>query len=75
MAIESLLALREVNMEELRTPQMIGDTVVQLEVNFLAPVCNIRIVHALHEHGPRVSMVCGGAFWLWVRLGVEGPSY
>lgn len=37
---------------------------MQLELNFLEPISNIRIIHTLHKHSPAMRMVR----WYAVRL-------
>jgi hypothetical protein len=50
---------------------MIWDTLVQLELYLLAPIRDIRIVNALDKHRPRMRVICGHAFWFWIRDGIE----
>lgn len=54
---------------------MVGDTVVQLKMNLLAPICNICVVDAFYKHCPGMSVVGGGAFGLGIGLGVERFGY
>ena len=76
MAMSQLiLAHRMGEVEGAHTPQVVRDTVMQLEMDLFAPIRDIRIIDAFYEHGPGVSMVGGGAFRLGVRLRVEGSGY
>ena len=47
---------------------------MEFELNFLAPVCDICVFHALHKYRPRMRVVGWHAFWLWIRDGVEGSG-
>ena len=51
---------------------MILDRFMELELHFLAPVCDIPVIDPLHEDCPRVCMVGGGTGWLGIRLIVKG---
>jgi len=54
------------------TAQRVGNTLMQLKLDLLTPIRNIRVINALHKHSPRMRVVGGGTFRLWVRLGIEG---
>jgi hypothetical protein len=58
-----------------RTSQMILDRFMELELHFLAPICDIPVIDPLHEYCPRVCMVGGGSRWFGIRLIVEGLCY
>lgn len=54
-----------------RTAHMVGDGLVQLELHPAQPVCDVDIVDALDEDGPRVRVVVGDAGGLGVGLFVK----
>lgn len=62
-------------MRVVHTPQMVRNTVMQLEMNLFTPISDIRVINTLHKDGPGVSMVSGGAFRLGVCFWVERPGY
>jgi hypothetical protein len=47
---------------------------VQLELDFLQPVCYVLVIYTLDEHIPAVCVIFWHALRFWVRDWVEGAS-
>ncbi len=41
---------------------------MEFELHLLAPIRDVGIIHSLHKHGPRMSMIRRCALWLWIVL-------
>ena len=68
----------------IRTPYMIRDRLVKLELHAPQPVGYVGVVNALDKHLPRMCVVIGNAWRFGVRLFIEdtggravdeGPEY
>jgi hypothetical protein len=54
-----------------RTSEWVGDGLVEFELHFLEPVCDVRVVYALHKDRPRVRVIGGRSLGLRIRDWIE----